>query len=188
MNKFISVVKRWLPFAAVITLLCGIVYTVGQQNYRQSANDPQYEMAEGAAYSLSYGADAKSLVAASQPVDISRSLSPYLIIYDASENVVASNAVLDGKIPKLPKGVLDYVRKKGEDMITWQPRPGIRQALVISKTEGSNLYFAAAGRSMHKVEERIGLLAQQVAFGWIISMGVLFVVILCMETFLKRKS
>jgi len=62
-------------------------------------------------------------------------------------------------------------------VITWQPQRGIRQALVIKKTEANNLYFVAAGRSLRKVEERIGLLAQQVAFGWVSSLLILFIVV-----------
>jgi len=168
--------SKWIPYAAIITLLCGILYTVVQQNYRHGANDPQYQMAEDVAYALSNGADPKSLVSASS-VELSHSLSPYLIIYDTKENAVAYNALLNGKTPKLPSGVLDYVRTNGEDMITWQPQRGIRQALIIKKTEGRDLYFVVAGRSMRKVEERIGMLAQQMAFGWICSLILLFIVV-----------
>jgi len=111
MSILISILKsKWIPYAAIITLLCGITYIVVQQEYRLSANDPQYQMAQDAAFALSNGADPKSLVSSS-PCELSHCLSPYIIIYDDKENVVATNAFLNGKAPKLPAGVLDYVRK-----------------------------------------------------------------------------
>src|SRR6185436_9409124 len=41
-NAFIA----WLPLAVAITGVCGLVYATVHQNYRQSLNDPQIEIAE----------------------------------------------------------------------------------------------------------------------------------------------
>jgi formate hydrogenlyase subunit 3/multisubunit Na+/H+ antiporter MnhD subunit len=41
MNKYVSIFKNWFAYAAITTLLCGIIYIVTQQNYRLTANDPQ---------------------------------------------------------------------------------------------------------------------------------------------------
>ncbi len=176
MSNLILIFKNWIPFAAVITLLCGIIYITVQQSYRMSANDPQYQMVDDAVYAMDNGVDPKTLIPACS-IELAHSLSPYLIIYDDKENAVASNALLNGKFPKLPSGVLDYVRKNGEDIISWQPQPGIRQALVIKKTNGNNLYFVAAGRSLIKVEERESMLTKQVAVEWIASLFILFIVV-----------
>lgn len=184
MKNFISILKLWFTLAVTISLICGIVYTVVQQNYRLTANDPQCQIAEDAANAISNGADPKSLIS-NPPFELSNSLSPYLIIYDGLEQPIASSALLKGKIPKLPSGVLEHVKKNGEDIITWQPQQGIRQALVVKKTHGPNLYYVAAGRSLRKTEERIGLLMQQIAFGWICSLMILFVVIWGMKILSK---
>ena len=175
MKKLSSVLKIWFPLAVTISLVCFIIYIVVQQNYRLSANDPQYQIAEDAAYAISHGADPKSLIPATF-IELSHSFAPYIIIYDENKNAVASSALLNGKIPIIPSGVLDYVKEKGEHALSWQPQPGIRQALVIKKTEGSKLYFVVAGRSLHRTEQRISLLGQQVAFGWLVSLVILFVV------------
>ena len=103
-------------------------------------NDPQYQMAEDAAFALSGGADPKSLVPSSPPVELTQTLAPFLIIYDGKEEPVVSGAVLNGKVPKLPPGLLDYVKRKGEHMVTWQPQPDVREALVI-KNRKETIYI-----------------------------------------------
>ena len=186
MIRITPVLKEGLPFAVTISLVCSIIYFVVQQNYRNSANDPQYQMASEAVNALGKGAAPKALVPAT-PAELTGRLSPYLIIYDDSGNVAASAVVLNDKIPKLPKGVLDYVKNKGEEAITWQPRPGIRQALVIRRTELGNLYYVAAGRSLRNTEKRISMLSKQVFTGWVISLVLLFAVLRVSGSFIKAE-
>src|SRR5579872_5718543 len=107
MNKFIPLFKSWFAYAAAITLVCGIIYITVQQGYRQTANDPQFQLAEDAANAVSKGADPKTLVGTSPGIEISQSLSPYLIVYNSDGSIAASNATLDGNAPKLPQGVIN---------------------------------------------------------------------------------
>ena len=48
-EKVFDVTLKWLPMALVVTALCGVVYAAVFRNIRQSANDPQIQMAEDAA-------------------------------------------------------------------------------------------------------------------------------------------
>src|SRR5438445_588354 len=80
----------WLPLAFCLTVLAGLVYVTVQQNFRQGANDPQIQMAEDAAAQLQGGAQAQAVVGAGK-VDISRSLAPFLIVYDATGQQLASS-------------------------------------------------------------------------------------------------
>ena len=57
MNKYLVISKNWLGFAAVVTLLCFLVYIVAQQNFRQSANDPQFQLAQDAANAINKGTE-----------------------------------------------------------------------------------------------------------------------------------
>ncbi len=68
--------RSWLPLAAAIVLLAGIVYVSGQQLLRQGAHDPQFQMAEDAAAALGNG---QALPGTGQ-VDMANSLAPYLNI------------------------------------------------------------------------------------------------------------
>lgn len=149
----------WIPLAFGITAICASIYLGIQQNYRQSANDPQIQMAEDFS---------PSNFDASKKIDISKSLAPFIIYYDDKGNLVASQAVLNNNIPNLPNGVLDYVKASGEDRITWQPQSGVRIATVIasftsSKTNG----FVLAGRNIREVEARENMLTLQIGAGWV---------------------
>lgn len=163
------VILYWLPIAVGITALSGLVYAVVQQNYRQSANDPQIQMAEDAAAQLEAGAQPQALVGAGK-VDIARSLSPFLIVYDDTGNPVASSAQLNGQIPTLPTGVFSSVRQSGEDRLTWQPQEGVRSAAVITHFGGSQPGFVLSGRSLTEVEKRESQLTWMVGFGWLAAM------------------
>lgn len=175
MKKFIPNLKTWIISATGITLVCGIIYVTVQQCYRLSANDPQLQMAGDAAFALSKGADPKMLTG-SQAVEISESLSAYLVIYDTAGHQLASGANLNGSPLKIPKGVVAYVTKNGKDAATWQPAPGVRQAMVGVLSPGKHGYIAFSGRSLSVVEERINTLGKLVLFGWIVSLiGVAFV-------------
>jgi hypothetical protein len=190
MRRFtnISVLANWVAYCAIITLLCVIIYVVAQQNFRQGANDPQFQMTEDVADALNNGADPKSLVNTTSTVEISKSLSPYLIIYDAAGNIAASNANLNNQTLKIPAGVLAYIQKNGRDAATWQPQPGVRQAMVGIKATRGKAYTVIAGRSLRKTEERIGLLGEQVLFGWFVSVIALLVIAFLQDLVTRKLS
>ncbi|MGZ3753162.1 MAG: hypothetical protein ACXVB6_17985 [Mucilaginibacter sp.] len=180
MNRYAMIFKNWFGYAALATALSGLIYIVGQQGFRQSADDPQYQLTEDAANAISKGADPRSLISTGTLAELTQTLSPYVVIYDTQGNIAAGNATLNGNPLKVPQGVLDYIQKNGHDHATWQPQAGVRQAMVgiLAKAPGKN-YIVIAGRSMRKIEERIATLGQQVAFGWLLTIfGMLVVVIL----------
>ncbi len=143
----------WLPFVALATLLCLIIYIAVQQDIRISANSPQIQMAEDATTALNNGLTPSSLVPAST-VNISQSLSAFLAIFDESGKTQVSSGLLDGTLPSLPTGVFDYTRRNGEDRFTWQPRNNVRQAAVLiyySSNKGIS-GFVLASRSLREIE------------------------------------
>lgn len=157
--------KIWIPLAVVITLLSGFLFSLQQQNIRTSANDPQIQMVEDAANALNAGKDPQTLVNAI-PVDLSKSLSPYLIIFNDLGQPVASSAQLEGRTPVPPPGVFTYTKEHGEDRITWQPKPWIRSAAVIKRFDAGRGGFVLAGRSLREVESRTQNLLYLAAAGW----------------------
>ncbi len=40
-----DILKYWIPLAAAITVVCGVIYVAVQQDIRMAANDPQIQMA-----------------------------------------------------------------------------------------------------------------------------------------------
>lgn len=168
-----SKIRTFISLAVAVTLICGLIYAVVQQNYRQSANDPQVQISEDYARSIKAGKEASQVPKTT--VDIEKSLAPFVIVYDASGKVTATNAVLDGKTPELPQGVLDYTRKNTQDRLTWEPKEGVRIAAVVTHFEGSeSAGFVLAGRNMREVEIREERLLLHVFAAWIVTLGATF--------------
>ncbi len=157
----------WLPLAVAFTGLTGLVYLVAQQNLRLGANEPQIQLAEDAATRLAAGVDPADVVAKGN-VNVASSLSPFITVYDAARKIAASNARLDGQTPDLPAGVLDYTLAHGRDRVTWQPRTGVRQAIVAVYFHGRKTGFVVAGRSLREVEKRVDTLGAIVGAAWLV--------------------
>ena len=164
----------WFPFAVALTAVALMVYAAVQQVYRSSANDPQIQMAEDAAARLAAGAPPETVVAG-EPVDMARSLAPFMIVFSDSGAPVAASVRIEGRVPALPAGVLTAARSVPEQRLTWQPRPGVRSAIVIRHYGGASPGFVLAGRSLREVEQRVARLVSIVATIWIASTGLLLV-------------
>lgn len=175
--------RHWIPLGIAVTALSGLIYLVVQQDQRQSANNPQIQMAEDLAVNLAGGQTPQSLIPATE-VDISKSLAPFIIIYDDAGRPVASSAVLKGRIPALPEGVFQTVKQQGQRRFTWQPEPGIREAVVINHFDGARPGFVLAGRSLREVEKQTGNLLKEVLAGWVATL----VVTLATTLFLKPEQ
>ena len=84
-------------------------------------------------------------------MDPAAGLGVFVIVFDASHTVVASNATLDGGSPAPPRAVLDAARPGAPSAVTWQPRDGVRIAAVTVAWRGG---FVMAGRSLRRVEQQ----------------------------------
>jgi hypothetical protein len=154
MHRTQRILKQWLPLVVVVTALCGLVYVTVQQAFRHIANDPQIQMAEDAVQFLNNGVSAESVLPANQ-IDVALSGSPFIIIFDNAGSPLASSGLLHGKIPAILPGVFDFVRKNGEDRITWQPEPGVRLATVVINYSGDQPGFVLVARSLVETEKRV---------------------------------
>lgn len=143
----------WLPLGVAIFLLTGLIYGVNQQNLRQSANDPQIQIAEDIADNFSSNGLPSEFPAA-QTIDMSKSLSTFLVIYNKDGKELYSSGVLDGKTPALPSGVLTNAAKKGQIDFTWQPKKGVREAVVLINLKNKAKGYVLVGRSLREIEKR----------------------------------
>lgn len=182
MNTFV----RWLPLALVTTFLSGLIYVAVQQDYRQTANDPQIQLSEDLAAKLDAGGAVPTSPA--EKVDIAKSLAPFMVVFDDSGHVLAAEGALNGKDPEIPSGIFDFTRTHHQDRVTWQPATDVRVATIItrySSNKGSG--FVLAGRSLREVEKREVDLHWTMATIWILGLVCSFIISLLGERTQKKK-
>lgn len=183
--------RSWFPLAIAITGVCGLVYVTIQQNYRQSLNDPQIQMAEDAAAALAKGAVPASVVPRGETVDITRSLKPWIAVYDETGKPLESSGILDGVPPRPPLGIFKYMKgdvgdvidirrvpagekRKRENRISWMPRSDVRSALIVAWVPEAK-QFVVAGRNMREVEDREERMGTTIFFAWTVLLGMTFI-------------
>ncbi|HSX57885.1 MAG TPA: hypothetical protein VLE47_01270 [Candidatus Saccharimonadales bacterium] len=176
--------KIFIPTAIVATILSGMIYAAVQQDLRLGANDPQIQMAEDTAVRLEANAPVATQVS-SDKVDVAKSLAPFLIVYNDEGQVQTASVSLNGQVPSLPNGVLDYTAEHGQDRITWQPKEGVRIAAVVQKYKGG---FVLAGRSLREIELREEKIQIITLLGWLVTIGALAIFTSGFVYFAKRKK
>jgi len=162
----------YITIAILATILCGLVYMTVQQSYRSNANDPQLQFAKDISSRLETNRSIENLWP-NDSIEISKSLSPFIVLYDNNGNPVRSTGTIDGQLPKLPKGVFDFTRRNKEDVLTWQPRKGVRMAMVVESAQSSTISFVAVGRSLEEVEKLEGNLTLMIIIAWLVCIGVI---------------
>ncbi len=169
----LQIAAVWFLGIIMSAIFCGVIFAAVQQDLRQSANDPQIEAAEDIAAVLDKGQQPSAFDAdPTQRVDIAKSLSPFILIYNLQGKPLASSGELNGATPSIPLSALQAstsqdkesifsrlrsLRASGEDKenrITWQPQSGVRSALVITSFTSNGGGYVVAGRSLREVEQR----------------------------------
>jgi len=182
-------IRIWVPIAIASTIMMFTIFVVAQQALRQSANDPQIQMAEDSAAVLATGASSYSIVGNTK-IDIGKSLAPFLIIYDEAGKVVASTGYLNTQIPVVPSGVLASAKTKTDSRITWQPATSTRLAAVVKYYSGKSSGYVVAARSLREIEIRESSLEFNVGMAWLVLIVVTFVTCLissCLPIIIHHK-
>jgi hypothetical protein len=167
-----------LAAMAILTIVMGTVYLCIQQTYRSNANDPQIQMARDIAGKINDGSSLEKIFP-TDSIDISESLGVFALLCDSIGRPLRYSGFLDNKPPQLPSGVFEYAGIHREDWISWQPRQGIRMAMVVVRTNHSAYRYVAVGRSLKEVEIRIYSLGEMVFVCWLLSVliiGILAVI------------
>ena len=163
-------IKTWLPFAVVLTLAVAAAYGVGQQVLRQSANDPQIQMAEDWADHVESGT-AVTKLSLGAAIDPATSLAPFGIVYN-QDGSVANSSVTAPSAMVQPTGVFSTVDSAPHHQarFTWRPSDdGNRYAAVIQRAVINNsTYYVLAGRNLREVESRTDKLLFLVIVGWVV--------------------
>jgi hypothetical protein len=184
--RYRNAVLSWLSLAAAITGIAILLYATVQQNYRESLNDPQVQVAEDTASALVKGGGIENILWRETPlqvstssksfIDIATSLSTWTAYYAEDGTPLESTGLLEGSLPRIPKGVFEDTavgKGKGtsvpyESRITWQPKSGVRQAIVVVRVPDPKrgIGFVVSGRNMREVEDREGKLGMMAGLMW----------------------
>ena len=123
-----GVLWQWLPIAVASTVLAFAGAFTSQQQLRAGADQPQSVLVHDAAEAMAAGQDRGAWMPA--PITLESGQGMFLAAYDAAGKPLWSSARLAGRLPEPPPGVFRNANR-GQYRVTWQPRPTIRQALVI---------------------------------------------------------
>lgn len=164
--------KAWLPLAVLATFMAGTVCMVAHQVLRQSANDPQIQLAEDWVDQIVGGTDPNRLNLGPF-IDPARSLAPFGIVYNQDGNIIASSVSAPSTMTQ-PHGVFDTVDAAStkDARYTWQPATGERYAVVLKRASlQDKSYYVLAGRNLEQVEARMWRLVWQVIAAWVVTLG-----------------
>jgi hypothetical protein len=168
--------KKLLPWFAALALLIvtfGSIYAVAQQAQRRDANWPQIQIAEDNADALNRSGDPQVLTTDS--VDFSRSLQPFIIIYDKNGKPLYGSGYLDSKLAQAPLGMLKAAQGKEYSAVTWEPKDGVRVAAV---SVAAKNYYVLSGRNLKEVEKNENAALQLSLLGGIVGLmlfGLIFI-------------
>lgn len=160
--------RTLLGIYALVTLVTVMIYATAQQIVRIGANTLPATSAHFLADQFSRGATADALIS-TYPEPLPPSGASFSLVADTSGKTQISTYMLDGKPLTLPKGVFDAALQKGDNRITWQPTPTIREAIVVVPytTPVGKKGFVVSGVSLKEPEATISGLTPILGFGWI---------------------
>ncbi len=161
---------KYLCLFVMVTAIFGSIDVAVQQDYRQSANDPQIQLVEDAVVALDGGLTPQWN--ASNQIDAGASLSPFMVIYSASGTPITASGLINGALPTISAGVFSDVKAHGEDRVTWQMPSGLRFAAVVAPYKNG---YVLAARSLREVEKREAKLDLQVGVPYVISVVLMLV-------------
>ena len=156
-----------LRLSAVAFVLAFGGYAVMHLTIRHSANQPQRQMA-GDAVRIYTTYDHVSSTCSPSCIDLSTSLQPFTIAYNENLKIINSDATLNGAVPTPPAGVFENARRFGANELTWQPRPGVRLAIVVHHFTGVHYSgFVLVGRSLATAEQGELIARWAALLGWL---------------------
>lgn len=160
--------------AVILTLVMAFGFLVGQQVLRMSSDDPQISGIEGVYEALTAGQD-PSAFSSLPPVDPTKSLLPFVVVFDSEGKLVGGTLLLEGQNLEIQKSVLESSKKTNSKKITWQPKKGVRLASVIKPYAFEEKQgYILVGKSLRENDYRTINLLKVFGFFWIVSLIIIF--------------
>jgi hypothetical protein len=164
----------WVTGVLLITVAACLAWLSYGLSLRNGADRQPLRLAAAAAGQLASGSPPGSVLPAA--IDMASAPAPFIIVFDSQHRVLASSGHLNGRTPGLPAGVLAWVTAHGQDRITWQPRPGLREAAVIEPYRGLRPGFVLAAQSLQDISSQQRSLTWSVAYMWLAAFAISFLI------------
>lgn len=161
----------------VSSVALGTLYAVVHQVVRQSADDPQVQIAQDTAHRLMIDSE-YVLPAMYDRVDMDVDLAPFVIVFDDEAEVMSTTGYMDRRTPVPPLTVFEHAREDGEYRFTWEPAPQVRIAAVLVRYEGARDGYVLSGRSLRETDERLSTMLTIIVSAWIVVASILLFVAL----------
>ncbi len=173
------VARRWTPFTVVTTALYLFATLAMIDGARSVAYDSPREIARNIDLALDEGTDFK-LFNSTRPVQIGKSLTPYVLLFDMNGTPMGGSGSVSGNFPVPPRSVFDAALERGEYDFVWEPTPSAKEAVVARYHSGKNAAFVLSGRSLTLVDARIRDIAFRSTIFWAATLFALFVTLLAL--------
>ncbi len=165
--------RYFLLVIASITVTAVVCFGIVQHLIRQSANNPQLFLSQEIAGKLSQGEPPqKKWFGPGKKVDLNLDSRLFYIIYNDQFQITTTSAFLNDQPLDLPQGVLETAQAKGLNAITWQPAPGVREAIAVRPYKSaSQSGYIVVGQSLDRFEELIHDIGVYILIGWLVIGG-----------------
>lgn len=165
----------WTAGVLLITLAAGTVWLGYGLSLRTGGDRQPLQLVARAAGQLTTGAPPGSVLP--PVINMASNPAPFVIVYDPQHHVLASSGRLGGRTPALPAGVLAWVASHGQDRITWQPVPGLREAAIIEPYLGPHPGFVLAAQSLQTISAQQRSLTWSLACIWLAALTLSFLTV-----------
>jgi hypothetical protein len=155
----------WIACVLLATLGAGVLWLSHGLALRSGGDRLPLRLAARAAGQLASGSPPGGVLPPA--VNMASSPAAFVMVFDSSHHVLASSGRLGGRIPQLPGGVLSFAAAHGEDRITWEPAPGLREAAVIEPYGGPRPGFILAAQSLQVISRQQLSVIWGIAGGWL---------------------
>ena len=162
----------WIAGAALITLAAAAAWLGYGVSLRSGGDQQPLRLATQAASRLEAGSPPASILPPA--INMAASPAPFVMVFDRRHHALASSGRLNGRIPVLPGAVLAWAARHGEDRITWEPQPGLREAAIIEPYGQPRRGFVLAAQSLHTISARQRTLTWSIACCWLAALTLSF--------------
>ena len=164
----------WVTGVLLITVAACLAWLSYGLSLRNGADRQPLRLAAAAAGQLASGSPPGGVLP--PVINMATNPAPFVIVFDARHHVLASSGHLNGRTPGLPAGVLAWVAAHGQDRITWQPGPGLREASVIEPYGGLHPGFILAAQSLQGISGQQRSLTRSIACLWLAALAISFLI------------